>query len=135
MLCKHACQGFVGVTLTSAKHMTVTKERRNAMPYVTRDTKKLLDLGASPSNPGELNYKVTQEAIAYLMRQEKLSYATISATIASLSDASAELRRRLLDPYEDMKIAENGDVYPDALLDATDQIRQMFNRQEEKLNG
>ena len=94
------------------------------MPYVTRDTKKLLDLGASPSNPGELNYKVTQEAIAYLMRQEKLSYATISATIASLSDASAELRRRLLDPYEDMKIAENGDVYPDALLDATDQIRQ-----------
>jgi hypothetical protein len=104
------------------------------MPYIGKKEKALIDAGSPPTTKGELNYKLTLEAIAYLMRQEKVGYGTISETIAALTDAAEEMRRRLLNPYEDIKIAENGDVYPEALLDLTDGIRQMFNRQE-KRNG
>ncbi len=34
----------------------------------------------------------------------------MSEKIDAVHDAEAELRRRVLDPYEDIKIFENGDV-------------------------
>lgn len=87
------------------------------MPYIEQKLKDLIDAGSPPTTKGELNYKVTKEAIAYLLRQDKIGYTSISETIAALTDAAAELRRRLLDPYEDEKIVTNGDVYPTGLLD------------------
>ena len=40
----------------------------------------------------------------------KISYTQISEWIDGVDGAENELRRRLLDPYEDLKIEENGDV-------------------------
>jgi len=38
------------------------------------------------------------------------SYTSVSTAISCLNDAAEELRRRYLNPYEDKKIEENGDV-------------------------
>lgn len=86
------------------------------MPYITKKSKDLIDAGMLPTNKGELNYKITLLMIEYLQTQEKVGYGTISETIAAANDAAAEMRRRLLDPYEDDKMFTNGDVYPVNLL-------------------
>lgn len=91
------------------------------MPYIANEDRKTMDGGCPARTQGELNYKVTMEAIRYIdMRHNaygnKVGYTIISQAIAALRDAADELARRLLGPYEDRKIAEAGDVYPEWLL-------------------
>jgi len=58
---------------------------------------------------GDLNYTIC-ELVGQLILKTKISYTQISEWIDGVDGAENELRRRLLDPYEDMKIVENGDV-------------------------
>ncbi|HEX2888072.1 DUF6899 family protein [Vineibacter terrae] len=80
------------------------------MPYVNREARDRLDAGGSPKTPGELNYKITRLVDEYLSRQE-LSYARLNEVVGVLECAKLELYRRVTAPYEDIKIAEDGDVY------------------------
>lgn len=59
---------------------------------------------------GDLNYLITKLGQAYVARHHP-SYNTISDAISAMNDAAAEFRRRRLDPYENEKIIQNGDVY------------------------
>jgi len=95
------------------------------MPYIKQEDKdkyepelkglrrKLLDggqrVGIHPPIPkGDLTYLAYSLGLSYFKNRE--SYTTISTAISSLYDAAEELRRRHLNPYEDEKIEENGDV-------------------------
>jgi hypothetical protein len=40
----------------------------------------------------------------------------VNDVVGALDGAKAEFQRRVVAPYEDKKIRENGDVYPDCLL-------------------
>jgi hypothetical protein len=60
---------------------------------------------------GELNYAITRVALAYLA-DHGLSYSTINDIMGAFSGAQAEFYRRVAVPYENKKIAANGDVYP-----------------------
>lgn len=82
------------------------------MPYVKQDTRDLLDHGYPPQTPGELNYNVTRLVVNYV-NNHGLSYATINEIVGALEGAKLEFYRRVAAPYEDTKITENGDVYPD----------------------
>lgn len=62
-----------------------------------------------PNAKGDLNYIITYLVKRYLA-EHGVSYFTASAMIDAVHDAECELRRRVLDPYEDKKIKENGDV-------------------------
>lgn len=62
-----------------------------------------------PENPGELNYVITRLISEYWRRDRK--YATIAEISGVLSNVESEFYRRIAVPYEDTKIAENGDVY------------------------
>ena len=84
------------------------------MPYI-----KNADKFRAMSNPkavGELNYKITEACIDFIEESGGLSYTNVQNVIGVLECAKLELYRRVLAPYEDVKIAENGDVYPDKLL-------------------
>ena len=83
------------------------------MPYINEHRKEGAE--ANPRTAGELNFAITRLMIDYLDRKG-LSYTNAAETIAATTEAAAEFRRRVLVPYEDKKIAENGDVYPDHLL-------------------
>lgn len=83
------------------------------MPYIKNEDYSTAK--TQPDTPGELNYAITMLMIEYLTR-EGLSYANAAETIAAATEAAAEFRRRVLVPYENEKIAENGDVYPTHLL-------------------
>ena len=58
---------------------------------------------------GELNYLMTQLANLYLVKHGT-SYNTLSDVIKAFECAKLEFYRRKVAPYEDKKIAENGDV-------------------------
>lgn len=82
------------------------------MPYITKTRREELDKNEIiiPANPGELNYKITQHCDEYIMAHGE-SYLTLNAVIGVLQCVIQELYRRVVAPYEDTKIAENGDVY------------------------
>ena len=82
------------------------------MPYIKPVDRDRLALPATISieTPGELNYLVTTLAQRYL-ETHGTSYATINAIVGALECSKAEFYRRVAVPYEEKKIAENGDVY------------------------
>jgi len=80
------------------------------MPYIKKQYKELLADGNSPVNTGELNYCFTMLIKEY-MKNRNLCYATINDILGALSGAEKEFYRRIVAPYEDQKIKENGDVY------------------------
>lgn len=81
------------------------------MPYVKQiDRLDLLD-GKTPVSAGELNFKITMCVVEY-MQDKKISYEFLNSIVGALEAAKLEFYRRVLVPYEDRKITENGDVYP-----------------------
>jgi hypothetical protein len=60
---------------------------------------------------GDLNYAICELVGRLIMRDgERISYRSISEWIDAVHGAERELTRRILDPYEDKKKQENGDV-------------------------
>lgn len=86
------------------------------MPYIEQERRKaliipqILDMRVS----GELNYVLTSIIRSYLLQhgsRRGISYALLNDVIGVLSCITQELYRRVVEPYEDAKIAINGDVY------------------------
>lgn len=83
------------------------------MPYIRQDLRAHLlptDYPRRARNAGELNYQFTMLAIQYV-NDMGLSYEVLNGVVGALESAKAEFQRRVVAPYEDRKIKENGDVY------------------------
>lgn len=84
------------------------------MPYI-KDTYKremtdaINDLFNFIESKGDLNYAICA-LVGKVILESGVNYTNMSEKIGAVHDAEAELRRRLLDPYEDIKMAQNGDV-------------------------
>jgi hypothetical protein len=82
------------------------------MPYVKQVSRKYLSPKAEqiPQVAGELNFQITTLLQKYLDYHGE-SYATYNDIVGALECCKLELYRRMVAPYEDVKIIENGDVY------------------------
>ncbi len=80
------------------------------MPYIKQDRRKAIreDIWWLDT-PGELNYIISQLLIEYTLNN-KLSYQSINDCLGALEGAKQEFYRRVAVPYEEKKIAENGDL-------------------------
>ncbi len=79
------------------------------MPYIKQeDRMPTLNYGASKA--GELNFAITRLIKRYLDRGD-VNYQVINDVIGAVEGAKLEFYRRVVVPYEDRKIQENGDVY------------------------
>ena len=78
------------------------------MPYIDADKRPKARF--SPTTAGELNYAITDLIRSYIVVRT-LSYQTINDILGALTGAQAEFYRRVAVPYENMKMATNGDVY------------------------
>ncbi len=82
------------------------------MPYIKSEKRERLDAivemmhQAGICADGDLNYLL----YAYCKRHVKPSYNAYKNYVGELHECGAEIRRRILGPYEDQKIRENGDV-------------------------
>jgi hypothetical protein len=84
------------------------------MPYIIDRDKKDMDeaidyLFRFLDTKGNLNYGIC-ELVGRVILETGISYTNISEKIDAVHDAETELRRRLLDAYEDIKMVQNGDV-------------------------
>lgn len=85
------------------------------MPYLKKEDKskfsKLLAevKKTTPATAGEINFVVTAIIHEY-MKYQGLNYQKINDVVGALDGAKVEFQRRIVGPYEDLKIKENGDV-------------------------
>lgn len=80
------------------------------MPYIDPKRRELLAAGHPPENAGELNYLFTVPLRRYWNYHGR-RYQAANDIVGALESAKAEFQRRIVAPYEDQKIKENGDVY------------------------
>lgn len=82
------------------------------MPYIPKEDRADLAprFARAPRTQGELNYQLTCVAQHYV-RVHGLSYGTLNTVVGALECAKAEFQRRVVAPYEDSKLKQNGDVY------------------------
>ena len=84
------------------------------MPYILQEDRLTYDrivaeiAKTPPRSPGNLNYLVTKLVLAYIGGRN--DYGTYNAAIGALECAKLELYARQIRPFEDSKIALNGDV-------------------------
>jgi hypothetical protein len=85
------------------------------MPYIKPHLRANLSTveNVNPVDAGELNYCLTRIVQRFLSGGSggAESYARYNSAVGALECAKLELYRRKVAPYEDRKIAENGDVY------------------------
>lgn len=93
------------------------------MPYIPQEDRpqydalvdelaeKLRSLGSNDAMVGPLNYIVSRLTWQLCGRGGgECRYARLNAVVGALDCAKGELKRRIVDPYEDIKIGEAGDV-------------------------
>jgi hypothetical protein len=84
------------------------------MPYISQAGRRVFEAGlkllARPNSPGELNF-LFSALVGLYIESRGLSYQTINDILGAFDGASKEFYRRVAVPYEDKKIAANGDVY------------------------
>lgn len=93
------------------------------MPYIPQEDRPQYDslvdelaemlrsLGSNDAMVGPLNYivsRLTWQLCGHGGGERR--YARLNAVVGALDCAKSELKRRIVDPYEDVKIDEAGDV-------------------------
>jgi hypothetical protein len=98
------------------------------MPYIKQEDREqfeedskggyidlLNEVGFKCDNAGDLNYVFTRIAHKYIT-EKGLRYQYLNDIIGALEGCKLELYRKIAAPYENEKIAENGDVLPENLV-------------------
>jgi hypothetical protein len=99
------------------------------MPYLPTSRRKaelrglkLKDAGHHCETSGELNFCLTELLSGFAVGHGK-RYETLDQLGGASIYALFEFYRRVVAPYEDEKVEQNGDVYPAALLPSRDALR------------
>lgn len=84
------------------------------MPYIPEEKRERLRLNSQWKAivPGELNFQITMLVLDYLDTHD-VCYDTLNDVMGVLGCVKEEFYRRIVVPYEEGKIAQNGDVYPE----------------------
>ena len=88
------------------------KKLQRTLGYLCQALRALPVQAGEHFGKGDLNYCITQLVLAYVEHHGK-RYDTLSDVTGVLNDVKVEFERRVVAPYEDKKIEENGDVYDD----------------------
>jgi hypothetical protein len=81
------------------------------MPYIEQSKRIEILHGNLPVTPGELNYAISDLLRCYYGNQARINYQILNDILGALEGAKLEFYRRVVVPYEDKKIKENGDIY------------------------
>lgn len=87
------------------------------MPYINEAAREKIQSGddisfLAPETPGELNYCVVELLNAYIDASgEEVGYSLFNEIMGVLECTKEEFYRRMVAPYEDIKLEENGEVY------------------------
>lgn len=80
------------------------------MPYLDHNNKERLLDHMYPETGGELNYLINIMMLRFWSKSKK-NYEALNTISGAATEALAEFRRRVVVPYEENKIKENGDIF------------------------
>lgn len=85
------------------------------MPYIDQKTREAISIDIDFGSPegftvGNLVYVLTV-IINSFMKHRGESFQSLAEVVAALEQTKDEFQRRVVHPYEDEKLKENGDVY------------------------
>ena len=96
------------------------------MPYTKQEDRPVYERGLAEialafasvgAGDGDLNYVLTKVALSWLTyHQPPYSYSLRGRVLLAFGAANLEYYWRVMRPYEDRKIEENGDVFPPEVL-------------------
>ncbi|PCI45906.1 MAG: hypothetical protein COB41_00520 [Proteobacteria bacterium] len=86
----------------------IKKDRRNDIVRCDSYYRELIPL-ENINNSGELQYAMAM-LFKFYMKKKGLNYQACNDIMGALAGAQMEFYRRVVAPYEDLKIKENGDV-------------------------
>jgi len=83
------------------------------MPYINKVSREYLDsyivdISKGISSTGDFTYCIFK--LMKILCEKEKNFAKLSSLIGGLECAKTEFYRRIVAPYEDEKIKENGDV-------------------------
>ena len=85
------------------------------MPYIDTQARERLVETEQPLNAGEIQYMIAvmiKDYLAYIKTTKgKYRYQDLNDILGALNGANIEFYRRVVAPYENDKIDENGDCY------------------------
>ena len=85
-------------------------------PYIHPEARKAL---RNAGTVGELTYQFQQDILKYL-QQRDLSYTRIALVLGALEGVRLDFIKRVVEPYEESKRRENGDVWSPELTSTFD---------------
>ena len=81
------------------------------MPYLAdKQRRDQLESCGAPDDGAELNYIISRMVDFYVERHG-LNYHVLEEIVGALESAKAEFQRRVVGPYEKLKLQENGEVF------------------------
>lgn len=87
------------------------------MPYIHQIQRhqydEHIDEMLVPQTPGELNYvlsRIVKRFVDSAAERKGLSYQTLNDAMGAIDGCGREFYRRVVAPYEDLKLRENGDL-------------------------
>ncbi len=82
------------------------------IPYIKQSERERWDVPFPQTfTPGELNFYLTQVCLHHESNYDPVSYSHFNEVVGALELCKQEFIRRMVNPYEDLKCKENGDVY------------------------
>ena len=80
------------------------------IPFEQRDeVRRRFRLGLGINEPGELSFLIAEAIDSFVGSQ--YNFERLAAALGAADSALSEFRRRVVEPYEDRKHAENGEVF------------------------
>lgn len=80
------------------------------IPYITKERRKYVDR-YGPENLGDLAYWIYKGCCQY-EAENPVCFDTLSSIVGVLECVKSEYYRRIIVPYEKIKMEQNGDVNP-----------------------
>ena len=80
------------------------------MPYLEQGIRESLDQGRKATKPGELHYLISTLCNDYLATRG-ISYTSLNEVHGVLACAQLEIFRVITGPYEELKRANNGEIW------------------------
>jgi hypothetical protein len=110
------------------------------MPYIKQVRRKdidslysgLLEIAGGLTH-GDLNYIISNLLNRHIEKKEK-TYATYNAMIGILECAKMEFYNRLVTPYENIKIVENGSLYKEQKSDLLT-LKSEYSKVKNEINS
>ena len=97
--------------------MPYIKQKDRALARVTKEARPMIDITEACGSPGFLNFAISSLVSSYMQINGPVNYKLLNELMGVLECSKQEFYGVVCRYYEDIKLVENGQVFPLDLID------------------